>query len=104
MIDQAPSPDARFASLVLAIKSGCRVDMAEISAVLAGSGRSHRDLVEALVSRPRSVQPGDRCDRCAGKLGVYHTHVADQKRVQYLRCRSCGTRPENNKRVLLLQR
>ena len=104
MDTQAPSPDSRFASLVAAIRSGCRVDMSEIAAVLAGSGRSHRDLVAALTARPRSVQPGDRCDRCAGKLGVYHTHVADQKRVQYLRCRSCGTRPENNKRVILLRR
>ena len=104
MDTQAPSPDARFASLVLAIRSGARVDLGEIAGILSVSGRSHRDLVAALVSRPRSVQPGDRCDRCDGKLGGYHTHVADQKRVQYLRCRACGTRPENNKRVILLQR
>ena len=92
MIDTTPSPDSRFQSLVLAIRSGCRVDMAEIAGILSVSGRSHRDLVEALTARPRTVQPGDRCDRCDGKLGVYHTPWPTRS-VQYLRFAGRGTRP-----------
>ena len=98
MIDTTPSPDSRFQSLVLAIRSGCRVDMAEIAAVLAVSGRSHRDLVAALVSRSQSAQPGDRCD-CGGRVGVYCTRRVGGRRVQYLKCTACGAKPANNKRT-----
>ena len=102
MIDQAISPDSRFQSLVLAIRSGARVDMSEIAGILAVSSRSHRDLVAALVSRPRTVQPGDRCGECGDRLVVYCTRSAPGRRTQYLRCKGCGARPEHNKRSFVL--
>lgn len=95
---EAPSPDSRFASLVAAIKSGARVDIAEIAGILSVSGRSHADLVSSLVSRSQSAQPGDACD-CGGRVGVYCTRRVGGRRVQYLRCRSCGAKPANNKRT-----
>jgi RecJ-like exonuclease len=100
MIDQAPSPDSRFQSLVLAIRSGARVDMSEIAGILAVSGRSHADLVSSLVSRSQSAQPGDTCD-CGGRVGVYCTRRVGGRRVQYLACRTCGAKPANNKRTTI---
>ena len=94
------SPDARFASLVLAIKSGARVDMAEIAGILAVSGRSHADLVSSLVSRSQSAQPGDTCD-CGGRVGVYCSRRVGGRRVQYLKCTACGAKPANNKRTTI---
>ncbi|MGI6417123.1 MAG: hypothetical protein ACOX1P_15785 [Thermoguttaceae bacterium] len=102
MDTQAPSPDAKFRSLVLAIRSGCRVDMSEIAGILAVSGRSYRDLVAALTARPRTVQPGDRCGKCGDRLVVYCTRSAPGRRTQYLRCKGCGARPEHNKRSFVL--
>ena len=98
MDTQAPSPDSRFASLVLAIRSGARVDLGEISEVLAVSGRSHADLVSSLVSRSQSAQPGDTCD-CGGRVGVYCTRRVGGRRVQYLKCTACGAKPVGNKRT-----
>ena len=103
MIDQAPSPDSRFQSLVLAIRSGARVDMSEIAGILSVSGRSHRDLVAALVSRlphSQSSKPGDTCD-CGGRVGVYCTRRVGGRRVQYLKCTACGAKPVGNKRTTI---
>ena len=100
MIDTTPSPDSRFAALVLAIRSGARVDLGEISAVLAVSGRSHADLVSSLVSRSQSAQPGDTCD-CGGRVGVYCTRRVGGRRVQYLKCTACGAKPVGNKRTTI---
>jgi hypothetical protein len=100
MIDTTPSPDAKFRSLVLAIRSGARVDMAEIAGILSVSGRSHADLVSSLVSRSQSAQPGDTCD-CGGRVGVYCTRRVGGRRVQYLKCTACGAKPANNKRTTI---
>lgn len=52
-------------------------------------------------------QIGDPCPReaCDGVLGVLNTKVrADiNRRFQYLGCKKCGCRPENNLRVIPLQ-
>lgn len=95
---EAPSPDSRFASLVAAIKSGARVDMAEIAGILAVSGRSHADLVSSLVSRSQSAKPGDTCE-CGGRVGVYCSRRIGGRKVQYLKCTACGAKPQNNKRT-----
>ncbi|MGI6415347.1 MAG: hypothetical protein ACOX1P_11010 [Thermoguttaceae bacterium] len=100
MDTQAPSPDAKFRSLVLAIQSGARVDMAEIAGILAVSGRSHADLVSSLVSRSQSAQPGDTCD-CGGRVGVYCTRRVGGRKIQYLKCTACGAKPANNKRTTI---
>ncbi len=100
MDTQAPSPDAKFRALVLAIQSGARVDMAEIAGILAGSGRSHADLVSSLVSRSQSAKPGDTCD-CGGRVGVYCSRRIGGRKIQYLKCTACGAKPANNKRTTI---
>ena len=52
-------------------------------------------------------QSGDRCecDSCAGRLVVENTRVKRDEgvRVQYLACRECGWRPQDNKLVRSLE-
>ena len=49
-------------------------------------------------------RPGDRC-KCGGLIGVYSTRInfARQIRIRYMRCRSCGSCPENNKWIVPLE-
>ena len=49
-------------------------------------------------------RPEDGCREagCAGRLGVYSTHVRGDVRTQYLRCRVCGARPADNKAIVPL--
>lgn len=59
------------------------------------------------LSNGAGPQIGDPCPReaCDGVIGVLNTRVrADiNRRFQYLGCRKCGARPENNLRVIPLQ-
>ena len=49
----------------------------------------------------RQPNVGDPCpnEDCKGKLGVQSGYSNGKHRVQYLFCRRCNAKPENNKRV-----
>lgn len=47
-----------------------------------------------------AVNSGDSCDKCGGYYVVTNSRVSSGSRVQYLACRSCGHRPDDNKRIL----
>lgn len=96
------TPNDPYVALIGLLRSGARVDIEHVDRVLSESKHTARDLVAALASRPRSAQPGDPCHECGGRLHVYHTHTEGGKKTQYLRCRQCGSRPKQNKRVVLL--
>ena len=89
-----------FDSLINALRNGCRIPPGRIDAVLDGCGRTHRELVHAVYGPALPARSGDACPVCGGRLHVYHSHRAGNRRVRYLRCRSCRYRPPRNKVVL----
>lgn len=54
--------------------------------------------------RPRSGDPCG-CAKCRGKLKVLNTEAIPEAdvRIWYLGCSLCGTRPEDNKRIVPLE-
>lgn len=55
----------------------------------------------------KKVRLDDPCPvrGCTGRLGVYSTRITDDgaSRVQYLACRVCGHRPEENKVIMPIE-
>lgn len=49
------------------------------------------------------MKSGDQCPRCDGRLQVVCTRVEGDYRYRWIGCRSCGFRPEDNKRVIPLE-
>ena len=48
----------------------------------------------------KKYQSGDPCPNCpTGILVVVQTNAAGNYRIRYLGCRTCNTRPDNNKLV-----
>ena len=89
-----------YDALVSALRNGCRIPPGRIDAVLDGCGKTHRELVHELYGSTWSARSGDVCPVCGDRLRVYHSHRAGNRRVRYLRCRSCRYRPPRNKVVL----
>lgn len=89
-----------FDALVNALRNGARIPPARIDAVLAGRRKTYRELVHELYGPALPARSGDGCSVCGGRLHVYHSHRAGNRRVRYLRCRACGYRPPRNKVVL----
>lgn len=46
------------------------------------------------------IQTGVPCQCGSGRIVVVKSEVRESSRIQYLGCRKCGYRPDNNKRVL----
>ena len=88
-----------YDALVSALRNGCRIPPGRIDAVLDGCGKTHRELLHAVYGSTWPARSGDVCPVCGGRLHVYHSHRAGNRRVRYLRCRSCGFRPTANKQV-----
>ena len=88
-----------FYSLVCALRNGCRIPPGRIDVILAGCGKTHRELVHELYGPALPARSGDVCPVCNGKYHVYSTVRVGTRRTRYLRCRSCGYRPPRNKVV-----
>lgn len=50
-------------------------------------------------------KPGDPCEECGSPIQVVDSDIreAEGRRVRYLGCRTCGTRPAHNKIVVPLE-
>ena len=89
-----------YPKLIELIKAGARLSPDAVAAILAACGRDWRDLAVDAVLRPRSPQPGDRCESCGRTIQVVNTISTADHRTQYLGCRHCGWRPPRNKRLI----
>jgi len=52
-----------------------------------------------LVRNRDGAVPGDRCEKCGGRIGVYDTKRKAGWVFRYLWCASCRHKPKNNKMI-----
>ena len=91
----------RYAALVERLRAGDRLPKAMIHTVLELAGMRPEDLVRDVLTSDRpAARPGDPCDKCSGRMTVYHSKRKGDYLTRYLRCGVCGHRPQHNKQRL----
>ncbi len=93
------TPDQQYAGLVRALQSGNRIDGGTIQRFLRDAGRTADELLTDAFGTADRLRSGDPCGNCGGHLTIVDSRVKAGRRIQFLGCRSCGFRPDDNKRI-----
>lgn len=91
----------RYRALVELLRAGGRLDAEHVGRILFEAGRTWEDLARDWL-KPRGARSGDMCE-CGGTFRVYCTKRQGTRRVRYLQCVACHTKPRRNKTTTVLK-